>query len=155
MIPIPEERLSGKVCQLLTEHLGEVLDAIEAEQGDGVKTEALRTVDVDAAELPSADLPSAVIGVKRGELSEKDRILKNEIYLVQVKIGYTGPDAMKRGYRYAAAVGRLVETYPTLYGACRRAAVKEKEYLLGRFAGDSEVASVRVTIRATIERLAQ
>lgn len=153
MIAIPEERLGGKLCQMLGEHLGEVLDTIEEERADGVRTAHLRRVETEAGELPSSDFPWAVIGVKKGEVSEKDRILKNEVYVLTVVIGYTGQDLAKQGYRYAAAVGRVVETYPTLYGACRRAVVKEKEYLLGRFAGDAEVASVRVTVRAVIERL--
>ena len=153
MIAIPEERLTAKLCQLLVEHLGEVLDVIEAEQGDGVRTVNLRRLETESAELPSGDLPSAVIEVKKGELSEKDRILKNEVYLLKVTIGYTGQDLAKQGYRYAAAVGQLIDNYPTLYGACRRALVKEKEYLSGRFLGDAEVASVRVTVRAVIERV--
>ena len=153
MIPIPEERLTGKLCQLLTEHLSEALDAIEAEQGDDVRTEHLRRVDTDSAELPSSDLPCAAISVKKGELSEKDRILKNEVYVLQVRIGFSGSDVARQGYRYAAAVGQVIEAYPTLYGACRRALVKEKEYQLGRFAGDTEVASVRLSIRAVIERM--
>ena len=153
MIPIPEERLTGKLCQLLTEHLGEVLDAIEAEQGDGVRTEHLRRVETESAEFPAGDLPSAVIAVKSGELSEKDRILKNEVYLLQVRIGFEGHYVVRQAYRYAAAVGQLIDSYPTLYGACRRAVMKEKEYQLGRFAGDTEVATVRLTVRAVIERM--
>ena len=153
MIPIPEERLTGKLCQLLTEHLGEVLDAIEAEQADGVRTEHLRRVETENGELPSGDLPSAVVAVKKGELSEKDRILKNEVYLLQVRIAFSGSEVARQAYRYAAAVGQLVDSYPTFYGACRRALVKEKEYQLGRFAGDTEVGSVRLSIRAVIERM--
>ena len=153
MILIPEERLTGKLRQLLSEHLGEILDVIEAEQDDGVRTEHLRKIETETTELPSGNLPGAVIGVKKGELSEKDRILKNEVYMLQVRIGYTGPDAARQGYRYAAAIGELIDANPTLYGACRRALVKEKEYQLGRFAGDSEVGSVRISIRAVMERL--
>jgi len=153
VITIPEERLTAKLCQLLLEHLGEVLDVIEAEQCDGVRTVNLRRLETECAELPLGELPSAVIAVKKGELSEKDRILKNEIYMLSVTIGYAGRDLAKQGYRYAAAVGQLVDDYPTLYGACRRALVKEKEYLSGRFLGDGEMASVRVTIRAVIERI--
>jgi hypothetical protein len=153
MIAIPEEHLSEKLKTLMEEQLAETLALIREEQDDEVDCAALRLITSDYSEPGPELLPWATIIVKKGELTEKDRILKNEAYLMQLTITFAGKHQARQAYRYAAAVGHLLDEYPTLYAACRRAVLQTKEYRIPRLPGDTETSGVKLTIRAVIEGL--
>ena len=86
MIDIPETRIEAEVIGILQDDLPPVLLSIEEEASESLRLPAFRYVGT-IEELPRGTaLPYALVEVREGEYSEKDRIVKNCVYKVIVGV---------------------------------------------------------------------
>ena len=86
MIDIPEERILKEITDILMNDLPKVLLELEEQTEDGVKVISFRYAGLAAKVPPGTGLPYALVEVEEGTYSEKDRIVKNQVYRVMITI---------------------------------------------------------------------
>lgn len=86
LIEIPEEKLLNDICDLLMNELPKYLLELEEQSGDGVKLPPLRFAG-EEEDLPvGVGMPYAVVSVKEGNYSKKDRIVQNTVLIAGIEL---------------------------------------------------------------------
>ncbi|HKL85425.1 MAG TPA: hypothetical protein VJ861_03740 [Treponemataceae bacterium] len=86
MIDIPETRIAAEIIDLLNDDLPAILLQIEEEAAESIRLLPFRYIGPPEELQRGTALPYALVEVLEGEYSEKDRIVKNRVYKVNVDV---------------------------------------------------------------------
>ena len=86
MIEIPEEQILKEIRDLLMNELPKVLLELEEQSEDSIRLPPFRYVGVEEVLPVGTGLPYVFVEIEEGEYTEKDRIVKNVIYSLKVKM---------------------------------------------------------------------
>jgi hypothetical protein len=107
---------------------------------------------VEFSRYRGRDVAVPAIGLAAGERTEKERMVRAEVYSLTIDFAVAEhPEGERRCYAYAAAVGVAVGEDPTLGGAVDRAELTGKRYSPPKQPGGEW--GVSLTARVTIERV--
>lgn len=128
-----EEKILERLRELLLTEYNDLIEKDNRERNDGNEIGRLTEVFIESG---TGHLPYARMMTRSGEHREKDRILKNLIYEIEVRIvSQEGKESWRAKARYRELLEKLVEAH-------RRDAVWES-LSMGSFRGDESV--IRVT----------
>ena len=104
-----EENIIERIRNLLLTEYNAMIDADNRERNDGDEIGKLTDVFIEGG---SGRLPYARLLVKGGEHTEKDRILKNVIYEISVRIvAQETRESWRSRARYRELLEKLIETH--------------------------------------------
>jgi len=86
MIDIPEERILKEITDILMNDLPKVLLELEEQSEDSDRLPPFRYVGLEENLPPGTGLPYAFVEIEEGEYTEKNRIVKNRIYTVNLNL---------------------------------------------------------------------
>lgn len=110
MIEIPEITIFDALCTQLRDDLPSRLLEIEENSGEGIRLPPFRYVG-DPETVPSGVRPPyALVTLKEGSYTTKDRILKNRIFNVEITLKV---DSKRQLYAYCAALKEAVHASTT------------------------------------------
>jgi len=89
MIDIPEERILKEITDILMNDLPKVLLELEEQSEDSIRLPPFRYVGLEENLPPGTGLPYAFVEIEEGEYTEKDRIVKKQLYgiIITIKLG--------------------------------------------------------------------
>ena len=127
-----EERIMERLKELLIDDYNQMIEEDNRERNDGNDLGRLMDVFIETG---SGRIPYARISVRSGEHTEKDRILRNVVYSVEVRIvSPETKESWRTRARYRELLERLIEEH-------RRDAAWESASL-GSFRGDECVLRI-------------
>jgi hypothetical protein len=85
MIDIPEERILKEITDILMNDLPKVLLELEEQSEDSIRLPPFRYVGLEENLPPGTGLPYAFVEIEEGEYTEKDRIVKNVRFRVNIR----------------------------------------------------------------------
>ena len=107
---------------------------------------------IEFTEYKGGSVVSPVITFSMSEQTEKDRIIRLEVYSLTITFKF--PDT-KEGeffcYAYSGVVGRVIYENPTLCGEADRAVITNKKYLSPKKPNCGEGWELTITLRVTVE----
>ena len=128
-----EENIIERIRNLLLTEYNEMIDADNRERNDGDEIGKLTDVFIESG---TGRLPYARLSVKGGEHTEKDRILKNVVYEISVRIvAQETRESWRSKARYRELLEKLIE-------AQRRDEAWESARM-GIFRGDESIIRVK------------
>jgi hypothetical protein len=130
-----EEIIINSVKNLLLGRVNELLEESEYQ---------IPLIEFDYGNAPA-------IRLSTGERSEKDRIIKSDVYTVALVFDVPEKDGERNCYAYAAAVGRALGEDATMGGVVDRAAITGKKYTPPKVAHCGENWELMITLRVTVE----
>ncbi len=86
MIEIPEEKLLEDITDLLMNELPKVLLELEEQSEDGIRLPPFRYVGLEENLPVGTGLPYAFIDIEDGTYTDKDRVIKNVIYRINITL---------------------------------------------------------------------
>ena len=107
---------------------------------------------VELGNYSGADVVSPVVSLSVCEQTEKERIIRQEVY--SVTITFNLPETMESElhcYAYSGAVAKALYDNPTLGGVVNRAVVTGKKYNFPKKQHNGEGYGLVVTLRLTVE----
>jgi hypothetical protein len=138
-----EESIIGGVKGLLSgrvnERLGEAVFAVPP---------------IELGRYRGGDVAVPVIGLSTGERTEKERIVRAEVYSLTIAFAVPEmPEGERRCYAYAAAVETALGEDITLGGVADRAELMGKRYSPPKQPGGGGNWELALSLRVTIERV--
>jgi hypothetical protein len=107
---------------------------------------------VEFGRYRGGDVAVPVIGLSGGERTEKERIIRAEVYSLTIAfVGPEMPEGERRCYAYAAAVATALGEDPTLDGAVDRAELTGKKYMPPKQPGRGGDWGLTLTLHITVE----
>jgi hypothetical protein len=136
-----EESIVGGVKRLLSGRVNELLGEAE-----------FAVPPVEFGRYRGGDVTVPAIGLSSGERTEKERVVRAEVYSLTINFSVPErPEGERRCYAYAAAVATALGEDITLGGVVDRAELVGKRYNLPKQPGGEW--GLTLTLRVTIERV--
>jgi hypothetical protein len=135
-----EESIINSVKTLLTGKVNELLGEME-----------WPIPPIEFSPLLGNGLMSPEIRLSEGERTEKDRIIRLDVYSLTVTFAVPDPEGERNSYAYASAVGLAVGEDSTLCGIADRAVLTGKKYVPPKKPHCGEGWEVILTMRLTVE----
>jgi hypothetical protein len=136
-----EESIVGGVKRLLAGRVNELL-------GEAV----FPVPPVEFGRYRGGDVAVPVVGLSFGERTEKERIVRAEVYSLTINFSVPEmPEGEKRCYAYAAAVATALGEDPTLGGVVDRVEMIGKRYSPPKQPGIGGEWGLNLSLRITIE----
>jgi hypothetical protein len=137
-----EETLLNSVKSLLSGRVNELLGETEY---------AIPPIELGRSSS-GAYIVTPVLGLTAGERTEKERIVRLEVYSLTITFAIPeGSDSERNGYAYAASVAAALIEDPTLGGVVDRAELTGKKYVLPKHQGTGGDWEVILSLQITIE----
>jgi hypothetical protein len=139
-----EEKLLNSIRKLLSGRVNELLGEME-----------YPIPPVEFGSYRGGSVVSPVIGLSTCERAEKERIIRLDAYTLTVTFTVPEhPEGERNCYAYAASVATALGEDPTLSGAASRVVLMGKKYVPPKHPGTGEGWEVVLTLRVTVEGMA-
>jgi hypothetical protein len=135
-----EESIINSIKTLLTGRVNELLGEVE-----------WPIPPIEFSSLLGSGSVSPEIRLVECERTEKDRIIRLDVYSLTVTFTLPDPEGERNSYAYASAVGLAVGEDPTLGGIADRAVLTGKKYVPPKKPHCGEGWEVILTMRLTLE----